>query len=95
MAYQLNTTQYIAMLLLVVEIWQIQIWWSRIIRTVLGNASVYKTQKQGGLPKEDKSWFKRVDRGQKLGEIICADFENPVESKIYEQLNTIRGWLLL
>lgn len=59
------------------------------IRTILGNASVYKTHKQ------DKSWFKRVDHGQKLGEIICTDFENPVVSKIYVQLNTIREWLLL
>lgn len=65
------------------------------IRTVLGNASVYKTQKQDGSPKEDKSWFKRVDHGQKLGEIICADFENPAQTKIYKQLNTILEWLLL
>ena len=59
------------------------------IREILGNASVYKTKK------EDKSWFKRVDHGQELGKIICGDFENPVVSKIYAQLNTIRGWLLL
>ena len=59
------------------------------IREILGNASVYKTKK------EDKSWFKRVDHGQELGKIICGDFENTVVSKIYAQLNTIRGWLLL
>ena len=65
------------------------------IRTILGNAAVHKTSKADGSQKEDKSWFKRTDHGIELGNVICADFENPPVSQIYKQLNVIRGWLLL
>lgn len=64
------------------------------IREVLGRASVYKTAKKDGTTREDKSWFKRIDRGEEVGRIICANLKKQaVDSPIYKQINDILTWL--
>lgn len=68
------------------------------IRTALAKSSTLKTTKtkeDGTKVIEDKSWFKRIDHGMFLGEIICKHLEknSNSNSRIIKQYNDLTNWI--
>jgi ferredoxin-like protein FixX len=66
-------------------------------REVFFNASTYKKEKinaDGTKKIEDKSWFKRIDHGEVLGE-VCIKYKDQmaVDSKLKELISDIDTWI--
>lgn len=55
------------------------------MRQAMGKASLIK--------KDDKEWFKRIDRGEFLGSIIFKYFDNMKDKKLKEQLEHLSNWI--
>jgi len=52
-----------------------------LLRKTLGNLS------------KDKGWFKRPDKGKKLGELVFASFNNMQDRDIYRKIEQLKAWL--
>jgi putative ATP-dependent endonuclease of the OLD family len=67
------------------------------IRTALAIASTLKKEKiiEGIKKTEDKAWFKRIDHGMFLGEIICKHVEKNItsNSRIIKQYKDLNNWI--
>jgi len=44
-------------------------------------------------PVEDKSWFKRIDHGEELGNIIFNHFEEMKDKRLYVKLQELSTWI--
>lgn len=62
------------------------------IRNAISKASTLKTKKENGEV-VDKAWFKRIDHGEYLGQIICENKDIVSTKTIGKQLQSLFNWI--
>ena len=62
------------------------------IRISLGKASTLKKEKKNG-DFENKAWFKRIDHGEFLGNIICKNLNELQDKKLGQQIQALSNWI--
>lgn len=60
-------------------------------RNWLASAATHKVMKPGG--KEDRSWFKDMTRGQRLGETVFGCLDDIPETPLAKTINAVRQWI--
>lgn len=65
---------------------------NKAIRHCLAKASTYK-KRISTSKEEDKSWFKRIDHGEFLGQIICKYLFSMHKCRLKDQIEAISSWM--